>query len=134
MLWGPDTRRIRLVAYGARLESVLGASPRGFESRILRRCNQQQCPVRRVSPASLFGPVAMCWVSWSRDAYCAFFFAQVGRAARGLRLAGPVITVLAPMLHRPRPWTRQISDRQRCPSPDADHGLRQPLPADVVAM
>ena len=29
-------RRIRLVAYGARLESVLGASPRGFESPILR--------------------------------------------------------------------------------------------------
>src|SRR5699024_8973115 len=28
--------RIRLVAYGARLESVLGASPRGFESLILR--------------------------------------------------------------------------------------------------
>jgi hypothetical protein len=28
--------RIRLVAYGARLESVLGASPRGFESPILR--------------------------------------------------------------------------------------------------
>src|SRR5699024_2394700 len=30
--------RIRLVAYGARLESVLGASPRGFESLILRHC------------------------------------------------------------------------------------------------
>ena len=30
-------RRIRLVAYGARLESVLGASPRGFESPILRQ-------------------------------------------------------------------------------------------------
>ncbi len=29
-------RRIRLVAYGARLESVLGESPRGFESPILR--------------------------------------------------------------------------------------------------
>ena len=32
-----QARRIRLVAYGARLESVLGASPRGFESPILRR-------------------------------------------------------------------------------------------------
>src|SRR5665647_2765783 len=31
-------RRIRLVAYGARLESVLGESPRGFESPILRVC------------------------------------------------------------------------------------------------
>ena len=31
-----DAWRIRLVAYGARLESVLGASPRGFESPILR--------------------------------------------------------------------------------------------------
>src|SRR5659263_768943 len=41
--WGGSLRyprsawRIRLVAYGARLESVLGASPRGFESPILRR-------------------------------------------------------------------------------------------------
>lgn len=31
------TWRIRLVAYGARLESVLGASPQGFESPILRQ-------------------------------------------------------------------------------------------------
>ena len=31
-----STRRIRLVAYGARLESVLGESPQGFESPILR--------------------------------------------------------------------------------------------------
>ena len=30
-------RRIRLVAYGARLESVLGESPQGFESPILRQ-------------------------------------------------------------------------------------------------
>jgi hypothetical protein len=30
-------RRGRLVAYGARLESVLGASPRGFESLSLRQ-------------------------------------------------------------------------------------------------
>ena len=30
-------RRIRLVAYGASLESWLGASPRGFESPILRQ-------------------------------------------------------------------------------------------------
>jgi hypothetical protein len=36
--WGGPQghRRIRLVAYGARLESVLGESPRGFESPILR--------------------------------------------------------------------------------------------------
>ena len=27
------------MAYGARLESVLGASPRGFESPILRHCD-----------------------------------------------------------------------------------------------
>ena len=33
-------RRIRLVAYGARLESVLGESPRGFESPILRQTHQ----------------------------------------------------------------------------------------------
>src|SRR3546814_5879633 len=37
MVGGPSgPRRIRLVAYGARLESVLGESPRGFESPILR--------------------------------------------------------------------------------------------------
>src|SRR5665647_2776191 len=35
--WNRPARRIRLVAYGARLESVLGASPRGFESPILRQ-------------------------------------------------------------------------------------------------
>ena len=34
--WPTAKRRIRLVAYGARLESVLGESPRGFESPILR--------------------------------------------------------------------------------------------------
>jgi uncharacterized protein len=33
----PLPRRIRLVAYGASLESWLGASPRGFESPILRQ-------------------------------------------------------------------------------------------------
>ncbi len=33
------TWRIRLVAYGARLESVLGESPQGFESPILRAKN-----------------------------------------------------------------------------------------------
>jgi len=33
----PPMRRIRLVAYGASLESWLGASPHGFESHILRR-------------------------------------------------------------------------------------------------
>lgn len=32
----PPIRRIRLVAYGASLESWLGASPHGFESHILR--------------------------------------------------------------------------------------------------
>lgn len=32
----PHLRRIRLVAYGARLERGLGETPRGFKSRILR--------------------------------------------------------------------------------------------------
>ena len=36
-------RRIRLVAYGARLESVLGESPRGFESPILRHSVTAAC-------------------------------------------------------------------------------------------
>lgn len=38
----PVPRRIRLVAYGARLESVLGATPREFESRILRHADQPE--------------------------------------------------------------------------------------------
>src|SRR6478735_1512516 len=47
MSFGPSgARRIRLVAYGARLESVLGASPRGFESPILRHVNERRA--RRV--------------------------------------------------------------------------------------
>ena len=37
------------MAYGARLESVLGASPRGFESPILR----QQLPCFRASKSAL---------------------------------------------------------------------------------
>ena len=36
--------RIRLVAYGARLESELGESPQGFKSPILR-C-KTECPLR----------------------------------------------------------------------------------------
>jgi hypothetical protein len=45
-------RRIRLVAYGARLESVLGSRPRGFESRILRRVTSENAgSARRASPA-----------------------------------------------------------------------------------
>ena len=47
MVTAPERfRRIRLVAYGARLESVLGESPRGFESPILRARSEptQQLP------------------------------------------------------------------------------------------
>src|SRR4051812_2100762 len=40
----PPRRRIRLVAYGARLESGLGASPQGFESPILRHSTSTQAP------------------------------------------------------------------------------------------
>lgn len=41
------SRRGRLVAYGARLESVLGASPRGFESLSLRQ-------IKRSTPSRSF--------------------------------------------------------------------------------
>lgn len=34
------------MAYGARLESVLGESPRGFESPILRTCTTEKPPFR----------------------------------------------------------------------------------------
>ena len=47
----PRRRRIRLVAYGARLESVLGATPRGFESRILRPPDQRVCRLGHAQPA-----------------------------------------------------------------------------------
>lgn len=46
--------RIRLVAYGARLESVLGASPRGFESPILRRTEGPSPAAMRVADPSSF--------------------------------------------------------------------------------
>ena len=53
-----DTRRIRLVAYGARLESVLGASPRGFESPILRRLSSRE--------SQCFRRVCVCYAPFSR--------------------------------------------------------------------
>ena len=60
-------RRIRLVAYGARLESVLGASPRGFESPILRHRTPGpvEVPGFLLPVASLVfrapsGPAAVC--------------------------------------------------------------------------
>ncbi len=43
------TRRIRLVAYGARLESVLGESPRGFESPILRSAQKLDITAKAIS-------------------------------------------------------------------------------------
>ena len=48
------------MAYGARLESVLGESPRGFESPILRQCPCHifgaKCPGIAVNLADLDGP------------------------------------------------------------------------------
>jgi hypothetical protein len=52
----PRRRRIRLVAYGARLESVLGATPRGFESRILRAPDQRTCWLGHAQPAPTQAP------------------------------------------------------------------------------
>lgn len=48
-----DTWRIRLVAYGARLESVLGASPRGFES----PSSATTFPGTATVPGSLFSAI-----------------------------------------------------------------------------
>ena len=42
------------MAYGARLESVLGASPRGFESPILRHCASLDFQVSNAPRAALF--------------------------------------------------------------------------------
>ena len=56
-------RRIRLVAYGARLESVLGESPRGFESPILRRPKgppHSRRALRRRAGAHRKGPSHRC--------------------------------------------------------------------------
>ena len=47
---GRPPRRIRLVAYGARLESVLGESPRGFESPILRTSTSRWVKAQRPQP------------------------------------------------------------------------------------
>ena len=65
----PVPRRIRLVAYGARLESVLGATPREFESRILRHADQPERAADRyrrprvVVPATVgrYGPTGRLW-------------------------------------------------------------------------
>ena len=67
-----DAWRIRLVAYGARLESVLGASPRGFESPILRGIAPESSGFRGFSlfhrPWAPFASVSCApftWVSWA---------------------------------------------------------------------
>ena len=44
------------MAYGARLESVLGATPRGFESRILRAPDQHTCWLGYAQPAPTQAP------------------------------------------------------------------------------
>ena len=49
---GQDAWRIRLVAYGARLESVLGASPQGFESPILRQIVFGKCYCASIAAAA----------------------------------------------------------------------------------
>ena len=57
MVGGPQgPRRIRLVAYGARLESVLGASPQGFES-----------PILRSVMSAISGAICPGGVSWFRS-------------------------------------------------------------------
>jgi hypothetical protein len=62
------------VAYGARLESALGASPRGFESPILRKRNDR-----------LLGGLFVCWgyVVWDSNVR----WGPIGVAQR--RLWGP---------------------------------------------
>ena len=50
------------MAYGARLESVLGATPREFESRILRRASENRSVLTGPASAELVhdsGPVAL---------------------------------------------------------------------------
>ena len=53
------------MAYGARLESVLGASPRGFESPILRPCDPSVFKGSRLTPAFLTPFLArLSWSFW----------------------------------------------------------------------
>ena len=60
--WLTVKRRIRLVAYGARLESVLGESPRGFESPILRRVISRNIfHIRLSSERSRQRPAGLSW-------------------------------------------------------------------------
>ena len=60
LLYWTGPRRGRLVAYGARLESVLGASPRGFESLSLRQ----------EETAHLRGGLFASYRSWDLKPYC----------------------------------------------------------------
>ena len=53
------------MAYGARLESVLGASPRGFESPILRRCLAPEPQRKAVPGLSCQHPVSTSGALWA---------------------------------------------------------------------
>jgi hypothetical protein len=53
-------RRIRLVAYGASLESWLGASPHGFESHILRSEKAPDCSGAFVISLTFRGHLGEC--------------------------------------------------------------------------
>ena len=55
------------MAYGARLESVLGESPRGFESPILRSGRHQLDPAASPNGLDSSGDKAQSVLNWSED-------------------------------------------------------------------
>ena len=54
------------MAYGARLESVLGATPQEFESLILRSCHQEKRPGHRSAAGPAAAPISVS-VSFTFD-------------------------------------------------------------------
>ena len=55
------------MAYGARLESVLGSRPRGFESRILRAAEQRQRRATRPRGGPAFAFRLQFWLQSRRQ-------------------------------------------------------------------
>jgi hypothetical protein len=88
-----SARRIRLVAYGARLESVLGESPRGFESPILRqyrlRDDSGRCRVDRTAARASVRVRVVPKRSLLRDGALSYVLATVPVFVALYLLAGP---------------------------------------------
>ena len=129
-------RRIRLVAYGARLESVLGASPRGFESPILRHRTPGPLQVPGfllpVAPLVFRAPL----VFWAPSGPAAREIATREPAARKCRSRSPPVpSGPSGALHTGGTcgaWTSPARPRRRSPAPRPGHAALAAKPRGSV--